>query len=212
MAKLPVMTALIFMLCMGCSSGTMSTAITPTEMPKQVSSLPTQSPAQTEASPTSSIEAIATTQPSATAVQVGATTNASTPTPSLPQGWQTFIWAELHIAIDYPPDWSVKILATGLAFSSPQKAVINLTRAAASGIPPEDYLAENDLPNTRCTTIKNRYGVAARTCFDTIARTTSANLVITPPQGEVIILVLATEGRSAPQIVDGIIQSIRIAP
>ncbi len=213
MAKLPIMIALIILFITGCTMVPNSALINTTATPGQNSPTAAQPPTPTEATLTPTVETSPTPTPAATTTQAGSTpASPAAPQPPLSPGWQTYIWTEQHIAIDYPPDWTVKLQAGDLVFSSTQQQVIKLSRVAAPGMSPQDYLAASDLPNTRCSTVKNKYGVTARTCLDTIARITTANLVVAPPQGEVIILQLVTHGQNDPKVVDGIIQSIRVAP
>jgi hypothetical protein len=115
-------------------------------------------------------------------------TNASTPpaalSPSLPPtGWKTFVSDNLAVTIDYPPDWSVNELASGVTFTSPSGISIQLAKVDTGSLSPEEFLSENQIPNTRCSTSVNSYSTQVFICFDTISGSYTADFVVTLSQG-----------------------------
>lgn len=136
---------------------------------------------------------------------------AQSETPAV-RGWQTFIWTALHLEIDYPPNWSVTILSGGLVFNSTQGQSIKIARIEQPGLSPDDFLTENDLPNTRCTSGKNDYGARVRTCLDTISRSITANMVINISNGDAAFLSLTANRLGDSQIIDAVVGSVRNVP
>jgi hypothetical protein len=118
----------------------------------------------------------------------------------------------LQVALDYPPDWSVREQAAGVSFTSPQGAEILLTPVETGGLSPEDYLTETQLPNTRCTSDTNAHGVAGRVCFDTISFSYTAFLILKPAGDAERLLSLSTRSRESLQVFNTMIASARPAP
>ncbi len=147
--------------------------------------------------------------PAATGAGLGA---AATPTTIARVGWKTFVSASWNVAVDYPPDWSVREEPMGVTFSSAQGATVLLAPISTGGLPPSSDLAGNDLPNTRCRQITNGYGVAVRSCFDTIAFSYSADFVIQSSGGSRLFS-LSTRTRlpATLQIFNAMIASVRPA-
>ncbi len=77
------------------------------------------------------------------------------PTPALPEGWEEFSSAALHIAVNYPSNWSVEEQANEIRFRSPSGAVILFQVHTPSDITPG---------NPQCTTLITDYGQAANLC------------------------------------------------
>ena len=202
MRRALILTLVVFTIT-GCSTTVDSTLSTPKAMPKSAwpestdASVPPQSTIVDESEP-------ATSAPGAS---TGGT--AATPTISSLVGWKTFVSANLVVAVDYPPDWSVSEQAVGVTFASPHGAMIQLTLIDTGGLSPEDFLSENPLPNTRCSSSTNTYGVTARTCFDTVSFSYVADLVVKPPFGSTRLLSLAMHGRDGLRVFNAMIASVR---
>ena len=124
--------------------------------------------------------------------------------------WKTFNSTNWQVALDYPPDWSVSERASGVSFTSQTDVVIQLTKIETGGLSPEEFLKENQLPNTRCTTSVNSYGIDVLDCLDTISGSYSADFVIKPPQGTPQLLSLAMLGKGDLQVFDKMVDSIRL--
>ena len=111
-------------------------------------------------------------------------------------GWKTFTSTKLHVALEYPPDWTASENAIGITFTGPQGAEILLSPVNTGGLSPESYLAQNsDLANTRCTTNTNPDGITARVCFDTIAFSYSADIIAKAAGSPSELLALSTSAR-----------------
>ncbi len=121
---------------------------------------------------------------------------------SAANGWKTYTSQNWHIALDYPPDWSVREESGGTTFTAPSGAAIHLSLVEQSN-------ELNDLPNTRCTTQTNSHGLQTRVCLDTIARSYQAFLgsgtkvpVLTlgtrPPVDLTVFNAMVASARSAP--------------
>jgi len=143
-------------------------------------------------------------------------TNAITPTrssslspPTTDAGWETFVSDDLQVAVDYPPDWSVNESASGVTFTSPTGFSIQLAEVDTGDLSPEEFLGENQLPNTHCSTIENAYGVQALVCLDTLSRSYSAYFVVTPSQGAPRLLSLSMLGKSDNEVFDRMVGSLR---
>ncbi|MGA7193467.1 MAG: hypothetical protein WBW94_07525 [Anaerolineales bacterium] len=78
-----------------------------------------------------------------------------TPTPISLEGWQTFTSAALHIALNYPSDWSVTEQTNGATFASPAGASISLQSITPNGTNSE---------NQQCITLITAYGQTANLC------------------------------------------------
>lgn len=137
------------------------------------------------------------------------TAAAVTPTVTSRTGWKTYVSTKLQIAIDYPADWSVREDAANVTFVSPQGATIQLVPVETSGLSPEDWLNENLLPNTRCSTRTNEHGLTAQICFDTLAFTHTANFVISS-SGTSRLLSLTT-GKRDDVVIFAMVASLRLA-
>jgi hypothetical protein len=138
-----------------------------------------------------------------------------TPTLLSRTGWKTYTSTNLQVAVDYPPDWSVREAATGATFTSPQGLQIQLAQINTGKLSPEDYVINNeqDLPNTRCTSSTNAYGVKARVCLDTIAFSYAASLIVKSPDGTTRLLSLAMGGKARdPQVLNAMAASVRPSP
>jgi hypothetical protein len=118
----------------------------------------------------------------------------------------------LQVALDYPPDWSVREQAAGVTFTSPQGVEILLAPVDTGGIAPQDYLDETLLPNMRCTSDTNAHGVAVRICLDTISFSYTASLTLKASGGAGRLLSLSTRARANPQVFNTMTASARPAP
>lgn len=130
--------------------------------------------------------------------------------PSLPgTGWKTFGSVNLQIAVDYPPDWLVGEGASGVTFTSPSGLVIQLTKIETDGLSPEEFLRENQLPNTRCSTNVNGYDIKVLICFDTISGGYNADFIIILPQGTTKLLSMTMPRKGDVQDFDKMVGSVR---
>jgi hypothetical protein len=162
----------------------------------------TAKPAGTTAAPPPGI-ASATTNPPGPESQTSTpaqaqNTPAVTPTSQLaPEtaGWQQYHSADLGITIDYPTGWTAAENKSEVTFTSPGGVNIRLDPIQSVNLSPQDFLDQNQLPNTRCTSGKNPPGVEYRSCFDTIAMSTTAFLVVTSTQAPAKFFTLSTFGR-----------------
>lgn len=140
--------------------------------------------------------------------------NAPTPTtassPSLPSaGWKTFVSANLQVTVDYPPDWSASEQAIVVSFTSTSGDVIQLAKIETGDLSPDEFLNENQLPNTRCSSITNNYGITVRICLDTLSGNYSADFVMASPQGPPQLLSMVMPKHGDLQVFDGMIGSVR---
>jgi hypothetical protein len=138
----------------------------------------------------------------------------STPTsqPSQSTGdWQQFTSASMGISIAYPTNWSATESNSEVTFTSPSGVVIHLDQVQASDLSPQDFLDQNQLPNTRCTSGKTPQGIQYRSCFDTIAFSTSAYLVINSSQGSPKYFTLSTFNRGDLDVFNAMLDSFKAA-
>jgi hypothetical protein len=188
---------LSFFVLASCTSGTPSTETTATQ--------PDITPAVTN-SPTSN---------SQTAIPTGASGSRQlTPTSQPPQstaGWQQYTNGNMGITIAYPAGWLVTENDSDVTFTSPSGDVIHLDQIQANDLSPQDFLDQNQLPNTRCSSGKNPQGVQYRSCFDTIAFSTSAYLVIIAPQGSPKYFTLSTYARGDLDVFNSMLDSFKAA-
>jgi hypothetical protein len=77
------------------------------------------------------------------------------PTPALPEGWVEFNSTMLHIAVNYPSNWSVKEQANEVRFTSPSGAVILIQAYTPNGA---------NTGSQPCTTLITTYGLTANLC------------------------------------------------
>ncbi len=121
-----------------------------------------------------------------------------------PVGWKTFVSTNFRVAVDYPPDWSVNEERRGVTFRSEQGEVIQLTVIETGLLSPRDFLNENLLPNTRCSSRTNTAQITTRICFDTISRSYSADFVLKSR-----LLSLSMPRRGDLQVFNGMVESLR---
>jgi hypothetical protein len=155
------------------------------------------------------------TSKSQTAIPIG-TSGPPQPTPtSQPaqstSGWQQYTNANMGVSIAYPTDWSATENNSEVTFTSPSGDVIQLDQIQANDLSPQDFLDQNQLPNTRCSSGKNPKGIQYRSCFDTIAFSTSAYLVINTPQGSPKYFTLSTFARGDLDIFNAMLASFKAA-
>jgi hypothetical protein len=77
----------------------------------------------------------------------------------------------------------VNELASGVTFTSPSGISIQLAKVDTGSLSPEEFLSENQIPNTRCSTSVNSYSTQVFICFDTISGSYTADFVVTLSQG-----------------------------
>jgi hypothetical protein len=145
-------------------------------------------------------------------------TESATPLPGLNvvprNSWSTFTSAKWQVVVDYPPDWSVQEGTAGVVFSSSQGVTIFLAPVETGGLSPDQFLSERQLPNTRCSSSTNAYGVTARVCFDTIAFSYDASIVLKSSSGGARLLSLSTRARPPGdvQVFNVMVASMRSLP
>ena len=223
---------LILPFIVGCSPATQQTPPTPTAAPQATATviskpiatvLPTNiqspSPGNTRVSATAQVNQIPTSTPTRQVINTPSSPSATTiptvaPAGTLFAGGKTFISSIWQVAVDYPPDWSVREDAAGVVFRSPQGAMILLASVETGGLSPEDFLSERQLPNTRCSSSTNAYGVTARVCFDTIASSYDASIVLKSAAGGARLLSWSTRTRlqSDLQVFNAMVASVRPLP
>jgi hypothetical protein len=137
----------------------------------------------------------------------------ATPSPAVPKPGEgkTYVNSQWQVAVDYPPEWSVRDQVAGVVFTSPQGAQILLAAVDTGGLTPQDYLDETLLPNTRCTSGTNAHGVAVRACFDTISFSYTTFLIL-KPSGAGRLLSLSTGARASLEVFNTMTASARPAP
>jgi hypothetical protein len=139
-----------------------------------------------------------------------ASSSPATPTGQPPQattGWQQYTSANLGITIAYPSDWSETENKGEIAFTSPGGNTIYLDPIQTGDLSAQDFLNQSQLPNTRCSSGKNSYGVQYRSCFDTIALSTTAYLMVTPSQGSTQFFALSTFTRGGLDVFNAMLAS-----
>jgi hypothetical protein len=191
-----------------------STQIEPTLTPPTASTeaqftlTPQASPATTETAVPNANRATPTTN---TPPKIDA--GVASPTALSPGGWKTYVNANWHVAVDYPPDWSARENATMVTFTAPTGAAIQLAPVGTGALSPEDFINNQDLPNTRCTSKANAHGINARVCFDTIAFSTDAEFIMRASNGPERLLSLSMGRRTGdPQVFDSMLASVRSLP
>jgi len=184
-------------------------------------SIPTGTPPTAAATPSAISSPTVTSLPAATppptasppAVPFTSTTPtvSATVTPLSRTGWKTYVSTKLQIAIDYPPDWSVRENTANVTFVSPQGAMIQLVPVETSGLSPEGWLNRDLLPNTRCSQRTNEHGLTVQICLDTLSFTRTANFVI-GSSGTTRLLTLMTIGKgSDAAIFNAMVDSLKPA-
>jgi hypothetical protein len=123
--------------------------------------------------------------------------------------WKTFRSETLHVALEYPPDWSAHEQAAGATFTPAHGAIIQLALIETGDFSPEEFLNEHQLPNTRCSSSKNAHDVAVRTCLDTLSGNRTAYFVLNPPQGAARLLALTVFRRGDLQVFQAMVASLR---
>jgi hypothetical protein len=114
----------------------------------------------------------------------------------------------LQVAIDYPPDWSVSEKVSDVSFTSPSGVLIQLAKIETGGLSPEEFLRENQLPNTRCSTSVNSYDIKVFACFDTISGSYSAYFIMTLSQGTPQLLSMVMLRKGDHQVFEKMVGSV----
>jgi hypothetical protein len=135
------------------------------------------------------------------------------PTPAATQaariGWRTFVHPGLHLAVNYPPEWTVRFQDNAATFTSPEGITIDLMPIDPRLAGPNEELAS---PNTRCTNSTNPYGIDVRTCRATIGFSLDAYLDLKPENAAETAAVISTRSSAALEVFNALIESARIAP
>ncbi|MDE3091122.1 MAG: hypothetical protein KGJ80_17240 [Chloroflexota bacterium] len=150
------------------------------------------------------------------AINPGATVAAPTQLKVLPftpsdLGSKTYSSANLNVAINYPADWVAREAGTSVSFTSPQGALIQLSIVETGALSPQDFMNENQIPNTRCSLSTSTHGVRGRTCFDTIAFSYDAEFILKSAGGLERLLSLSTRDRAALPVFTAMVASVRPA-
>ncbi len=119
-----------------------------------------------------------------------------------PAGWELYQDGDLRILLAYPTGWVVGEQGSEIVFQGPGADRISLEKVDAGGLSLQEFLDQNQLPNTRCTNGTNPFGVAFQSCFDTLAFSTTVFLVISPPQGNTQLFSLSTFQRGSQDILE----------
>ncbi len=119
-------------------------------------------------------------------------------------GWKTFISTEFQVAVDYPQDWSVSEEESRVTFRSKPGGVIQLSVIETGQLSPENFLKENLLPNTRCSSKTNAAGISVRICFDTLSGSYSAEFILKSQ-----LLSLSMPKRGDTQVFNLMVESLR---
>jgi hypothetical protein len=149
----------------------------------------------------------ASSTPEATQTSSGKAT--ASPGASLPPNWKEFTSKAFQVSLNYPADWTVKETQSSVELSSLQGVMVLLAPVETGGLSAEQYLNQDQLPNTRCTPGTNPHGLKVETCFDTIARNYSAYVVVKTGQGSPELLGLSLNRRSEIQTFETIIASLQ---
>lgn len=150
----------------------------------------------------------ASSTPESTTIASGSPT--VMPGASVPANWKEFTSKGFQVKLSYPANWTVKETQSGVDLSSPQGVMILLAQVATGGLSAEQFLNQNQLPNTRCTPSSNPHGLQVITCFDTIARSYSGYVVVRTPQGNTELLSLDLNQTSEVQNFETIIASLQV--
>lgn len=189
--KVWVLSVLVFTGCTPLqSSQAPGTTPLPTSVPATTTATPSKHRSTPPASPKSSPTSMPTGQTLAT------------------NGWQKYHNPDWGITIAYPPGWSAQVNNEEVIFKSPGGETISLDHIRAGNLTTQDFLNQNQLPNTRCINGENAGNVQYRSCFDTIAFSTTAYLVITPSQGSPRFFTLSTFERGDLNIFNAMLASI----
>ena len=130
------------------------------------------------------------------------------PVPSL-SDWRPFTSTHLRVVINHPIDWSVKEQSNSIDFTSPDGIVTQLKLIGRGDLSPNGLIYDNDLPDTRCSTATNAYGIAVRACFDELAGSRTASFIVQYPEGQASVFSLLTGTRGSVRVFDAMLASIR---
>lgn len=111
----------------------------------------------------------------------------------------------------YPPNWSVEEGDNYITFTSQSGNEIELASVNTDSLTPQEYLAQHQLPNTRCSNSTNPNGIDIRTCFDTIAFSTTAYFSPPSSQGSPKLLSLTLLDRQDMQVFNDMLDSLKPA-
>ena len=123
--------------------------------------------------------------------------------------WKAFVSKNLQVEISHPPDWSVRERPKGVAFTSPDGRLIQLTLVGTGDLSSEGLIHDDQLPDARCSSGTNTHGVTVRVCFDALAGSRTASFILKPAGGPARIFSLLTDSRSNIRVFDAMIASIR---
>lgn len=130
----------------------------------------------------------------------------------VPATWQVFHDSKSNISLAYPPDWTVGENAGQIIFQGAAGESITLESSNASGLSVQDFLNQDQLPNTRCNEDTNPDGIRYRTCFDTLSFGTIVYLVVEPPQGQPQFYTLTTYQIGAENVLAEMLATIHSNP
>jgi hypothetical protein len=129
----------------------------------------------------------------------------SSPMPVSTQGWKTFTSPVLGVAVDYPPDWSVKEDRDGATFSSLEGTVIAFTDTQADGGNGSGTM----IGNQRCFSRTNAQDLTAEICVETISFSYSAKFSLANADGSTKWLIMKTITRTVIPIFEAMVNSVR---
>ncbi len=135
-------------------------------------------------------------------------TFATTATPPVTLGWMTYTDMGLHLAVDYPSDWTVRVADGGAVFTSPRGETIQLAPLDPRALGSDESIQ----PNTRCSNSINAHGITARYCRSTIGFSLDAYLELKPVGGNQSVAALSTRNNSIVQIFDALVGTARNVP
>jgi hypothetical protein len=102
-----------------------------------------------------------------------------TPTPMVLEGWQIFNSAPLHIAVNYPSNWSVTEQTNGATFASPAGAIISLQTFTFNG---------TSTANQQCADLITSYGQTANLCVEAGMYSAEFNLQLADGSSESLLI------------------------
>lgn len=117
----------------------------------------------------------------------------------------------MHVEVDYPADWSVSDQASRLTFNSLSSEKIQLAKIETGGLPPEEFLKENELPNIHCSSRLNGYGIMIRVCLNTISGSYSAGFIVILSQETPQLLSMSTLMKGNLHVFEAMVGLVRLS-
>ncbi len=142
------------------------------------------------------------------APSLGTATPRGTVTPGATAGWKTYTSPSLRLAVDFPPDWSVRAQDSGAVFTSPAGASIYLAPLDARAMNQGGELVQ---PNTRCSESLNSHRITMRSCRATIGSSLVVELDLQTAGGASDAVISAQDGEVFG-VLSALADSARIVP